>query len=70
MIHNQCIKVWFNTVMRKGVSFIEKKQIHLYLTDRTYDALTRASNEIGCTRTWLVRHALQYYLQKKGYYTK
>lgn len=47
-----------------------KKQIHLFLTDRTHEALSCCAHDLGCTRTYVVKRALQVFLLKGDYFRK
>lgn len=47
-----------------------EKQIHVRMSKRTYEALENASERIGVSIAWIIRHATQDYLARKGYLTK
>lgn len=53
----------------KEVLLLNKtKIIHLRITEKTLDALQRASKQTGESIAWLIRHSTTYWLQKKGFY--
>lgn len=54
----------------KGESVLEKLEtsVHVRLSSRTYNALEKARKRLGVSIGWIVRHATQDYLSRKGYF--
>lgn len=48
----------------------KKKQVHLFLSERTYDALKCCCSERGGSMNYYVSRALQIFLLKGDYYRK
>lgn len=47
-----------------------KKEVHLYLSQRTFDALKECAHDRGGSMSYYIRRALQLFLLKGDYYRK